>query len=93
MQKKNCTGLPLFLYDLKAPITGEIEAYLRPLGTLKFPLGGSIPVLKMDVPHKFVLSGLVGARQLKLLLKHSAPHGVRDEFEAALHSYLVDRPD
>lgn len=71
-------------YTLPFPITNEIEGFLAPIGTLKYPLD-KITFIKID-NDLIILQGRVGRDVLKVKFKQKGTQ--RELFEIQLAAYI-----
>lgn len=80
----NCIGQDVYVYRLKQPLTAAFFDVLHHWGALSYPLGVRYPVVKLEARGCFLLSGILGTRELRLTLQFSAPVTTRRTFEADL---------
>lgn len=71
-------------YDLPFPLTPEIEGYLAPLGTLKYPLD-KIAFVKID-NDLISLQGRVGKTTIRVKFKQKGT--LQELFKIQLASYI-----
>lgn len=84
---ENCMSHAVYVYYLTVPLTATLENHLSEFGPLQFPLGKQCGVIKMDVPEKFQLSGILGAKELRITLRMNAHPDTREQFEERLAAY------
>lgn len=83
----NCMKHPVYIYYLDRPVDPGIEDAMAPLGAVQFPLGRQCGVVKMDIPERFQLSGILGLKELRITLRLNALADSRARFESLLWGY------
>lgn len=83
----NCMGHDVFVYYLTIPLMAALEEYVAGFGPLQFPFGRLCGLVKMDVPEKFQLSGILGTKELRITLRMNACPDTRERFEERLAAY------
>jgi len=84
---ENCMGHNVFVYYLTVPLAATLENYLGEFGPLQFPFGRQCGLIKMDIPEKFQLSGILGTKELRITLRMNACPDTREKFEERLAAY------
>lgn len=77
-------GQDVYIYYLAQVINDVLLHGLHAWGSVQYPLGKNCGVAKLNACGNFLLSGIVGGRELRITLRHAAPQGVRAAFEADL---------
>lgn len=88
--EKTCIGKKKFTYILSKDITKDLlELILKEEneGKLIFPFGEKYKFFSIDIPFKFLLTGILGDKEIKMIMKLSANLHVKSEVEKVLISY------
>jgi hypothetical protein len=83
----NCMKQPVYIYYLNRSLDASLAEIMAPLGILQFPLGRDCGVVKMDSAERFVLSGILGLKELSITLRTQARTDTRAGFETLLAEY------
>lgn len=87
---KSCIGKRVFVYQLSVPVARSL--FDRLSGSLSFPLGEKYPFYQFDSPGRYVITGLLGDCELRLVPRLAASaHDVCREAEAGFEAFC--RPD
>lgn len=86
-QTANCMKQPVYVYRLNGPLDDRLAEAMAPLGSVLFPLGRQCGVVRLDVPGRFLLTGILGLRELRITLRLNALADTRAGFEALLARY------
>lgn len=88
--EKTCIGKKKFTYILSKEITKSLLELIlenENEGKLIFPFGEKYKFFSIDVPFKFLLTGILGDKEIKMIMKLSANLSVKSEIEKVLISY------
>lgn len=88
--EKTCIGKKKFTYILNKEITQDLLKIIleqKNEGKLIFPFGEKYKFFSIDIPFKFLLTGILGDKEIKMTMKLSANLQVKSELEKVLISY------
>lgn len=63
---KSCLGKRILIYQFKQPLQQEMLTSLNS-GQLSFPLGSQYAYFQFEVPGQFVITGLLGELELRVV--------------------------
>lgn len=88
VKEKTCIGKNVWVYKLAKNIDKNIIDYLTINNQINYPLGEKYGYFIIQSTGNYVISGILGSNEIKLVPRLSANYQVRIELEKKIISFL-----
>lgn len=88
VREKTCIGKNVWVYKLSENINDSLINLLKEEGNLNYPLGEKYPYFVIQSLGKFVISGIKGENELKLVPRLTVNSSIRKEIESKIITFL-----
>lgn len=90
VREKTCIGKNVWVYKLSKNIDDLLLDFLKKDSNLSYPLGEKYPYFVIQSTGKFVISGIKGESEIKVVPRLTADSDIRKEIEQKLILFLKD---
>ena len=88
VRSKTCISKSIFVYNIPLKINSSFIQTFSNQSQLTYPLGEKYPYFNINYPSKYLISGIIGENELKLIPRILAKGSIRKEFEDQLISWV-----
>ncbi|MFN8577730.1 MAG: hypothetical protein U0354_12810 [Candidatus Sericytochromatia bacterium] len=90
IREKTCIGKNVWVYKLSKNIDDLLLDFLKQDSNLTYPLGEKYPYFVIQSVGKFVISGIKGENEIKVVPRLTANSEIRKKIEQNLIQFLKD---